>query len=121
MTTQAEDISLRFRTSRPVGLLLTTWSPVSSDRLELALLSGQLRLLVKLGDRDLVSLPILSNYFRQCFRDVIWPGHEIKNMFEFQVVYSGHGLNDDQWHTVRFNRRATFLTLQVDNDNPTPG
>ena len=68
MTTQAEDISLRFRTSRPVGLLLTTWSPVSSDRLELALLSGQLRLLVKLGDRDLVSLPILSNY---CFRDVI--------------------------------------------------
>ncbi|XP_066961792.1 neurexin 1 isoform X2 [Macrobrachium rosenbergii] len=53
-STQAEDIAFRFRTNRPVGLLLTTTSGVSSDKLELALQSGRLRLTVKLGDRDKV-------------------------------------------------------------------
>ena len=53
--TQAEDITLRFRTNRPVGLLLSTTSTLSSDRLELALQAGKLRLTVKLGDKDKVS------------------------------------------------------------------
>ncbi|KAK7071824.1 Neurexin-2, partial [Halocaridina rubra] len=52
--TQAEDIAFRFRTNRPVGLLLATTSGMSSDKLELALQSGRLRLTVKLGDRDKV-------------------------------------------------------------------
>ncbi|XP_076046488.1 neurexin 1 isoform X2 [Oratosquilla oratoria] len=85
--TQAEDISLRFKTSRPSGLLLATTTAMSSDKLELALHSGRVRLTVKLGDRD-------------------------------KVVHAGHGLNDDQWHTVRFSRRAIQLTLRVDNESP---
>ncbi|RXG67755.1 Neurexin-2, partial [Armadillidium vulgare] len=50
--TQAEDISFRFKTQRPVGLLMTTWSTTSSDKLELALQSGSLRLTIKIADRD---------------------------------------------------------------------
>lgn len=52
--TQAEDITFRFRTNRPTGLLLATTSSQSSDKLELALQAGKLRLTVKLGDRDKV-------------------------------------------------------------------
>lgn len=52
--TQAEDITFRFRTNRPNGLLLATTSTLSSDRLELALQAGKLRLTVKLGDKDKV-------------------------------------------------------------------
>ncbi|XP_071518617.1 neurexin 1 isoform X3 [Panulirus ornatus] len=52
--TQAEDITFRFRTNQPTGLLLATTSPQSSDKLELALQAGKLRLTVKLGDRDKV-------------------------------------------------------------------
>ncbi|XP_042239811.1 neurexin-1-like isoform X2 [Homarus americanus] len=52
--TQAEDITFRFRTDRPVGLLFGTTSIQSSDKLELALQAGKLRLTVKLGDRDKV-------------------------------------------------------------------
>lgn len=52
--TQAEDITFRFRTNRPTGLLLSTTSTLSSDRLELALQAGKLRLTVKLGDKDKV-------------------------------------------------------------------
>lgn len=55
INTQAEDISFRFRTRRPVGLLLATTSPHSADKLELALQSGKLRLTVTLGDKDKVS------------------------------------------------------------------
>ncbi|XP_042874196.1 neurexin-1-like isoform X2 [Penaeus japonicus] len=53
-STQAEDISFRFRTNRPAGLLVATTSSQSSDKIELALQSGMLRLTVKLGDRDKV-------------------------------------------------------------------
>ncbi|CAL4079401.1 unnamed protein product, partial [Meganyctiphanes norvegica] len=86
-STQAEDIIFRFRTGKPSGLLLATSADLSSDRLELALQSGRVRLTVKLGDRD-------------------------------KVVYAGNGMNDNQWHRVRFHRRATQLSLQVDNEVP---
>ncbi|XP_045116786.1 neurexin-1-like isoform X2 [Portunus trituberculatus] len=85
--TQAEDITFRFRTNRPVGLLLSTTSTLSSDRLELALQAGKLRLTVKLGDKD-------------------------------KVVHVGNGLNDQQWHSVHLVRRATQVSLQVDNETP---
>ncbi|KAK3867252.1 hypothetical protein Pcinc_027284 [Petrolisthes cinctipes] len=88
INTQAEDISFRFRTRRPVGLLLATTSPHSADKLELALQSGKLRLTVTLGDKD-------------------------------KVVHVGNGLNDYQWHFVRLIRRATQISLQVDNEAPT--
>ena len=56
LSTQAEDVTFRFRTDRPSGLLLATTSAMSSDKIELALQSGMLRLTVKLGDRDMVSI-----------------------------------------------------------------
>ena len=53
--TQAEDVTLRFRTTRPLGLLLTTNTEQSADRLELALMGGRVRLVARLGDREKVS------------------------------------------------------------------
>jgi hypothetical protein len=52
--TQAEDVALRFRTTRPLGLLLTTNTEQSADRLELALMGGRVRLVARLGDREKV-------------------------------------------------------------------
>jgi hypothetical protein len=54
--TQTEDVTLRFRTTRPLGLLLTTNTEQSADRLELALMGGRVRLLARLGDREKVGL-----------------------------------------------------------------
>lgn len=33
----------------------------------------------------------------------------------------GNGLNDQQWHSVRLVRRATQVSLQVDNETPVLG
>ncbi|XP_021923608.1 neurexin-3 isoform X5 [Zootermopsis nevadensis] len=85
--TQTEDVVLRFRTTRPLGLLLTTNTEQSADRLELALMGGRLRLLARLGDRE-------------------------------KVLIAGQGLNNNQWHTLRFSRRGSSLKLQVDDDSP---
>lgn len=38
-----------------------------------------------------------------------------------QALVSGEGLNDDQWHTVRFSRRGENFRLQVDEETPTLG
>ena len=84
--TQAEDITLRFRTNRPVGLLLTTWSPVSSDRLELALLSGRIRLLVQLGDREVVS-------GSQYIKTVIYTVYIIKDIKFLKIILYSNKYN----------------------------
>ncbi|XP_049784610.1 neurexin-1 isoform X4 [Schistocerca cancellata] len=84
---QTEEVSLRFQTARPLGLLLATAADSSHDRLELSLLAGRLRLALRVADRE-------------------------------KVVVAGQGLNDNQWHTVRYSRRATSLKLQVDDDAP---
>jgi hypothetical protein len=52
--TQAEDVTLRFRTTRPLGLLLTTNTEQSADRLKLALMGGRVRLMAKLDDKEKV-------------------------------------------------------------------
>lgn len=38
-----------------------------------------------------------------------------------QSLQSGQGLNDNQWHTVSFSRRANNLNLQVDDEAPVRG
>ncbi|XP_055677367.1 neurexin-1 isoform X2 [Lutzomyia longipalpis] len=87
--TQTEELILRFKTARPVGLLLLTSAESNSpDRLELALVAGRVRASVRLGDRE-------------------------KNLLAGQGV-----LNDNNWHTVRFSRRASNLRLQVDGAAP---
>ncbi|XP_075221682.1 neurexin 1-like [Lycorma delicatula] len=84
---QTEDITLRFRTTRPLGLLLSTTADQSADRLQLALDSGRVKLTIRIGDKD-------------------------------KTMLSGQGLNDNQWHTVTFSRRASNLNLQVDDEVP---
>ncbi|KAG5671262.1 hypothetical protein PVAND_001469 [Polypedilum vanderplanki] len=90
--TQTEELVLRFKTSRPTGLLLLTSADTNSpDRLEIALVAGRVRANVRLGDRE-------------------------KNLLAGQGV-----LNDNNWHTVRFSRRASNLRLQVDGAIPVRG
>ncbi|XP_017847809.1 neurexin-1 isoform X2 [Drosophila busckii] len=87
--TQTEELVLRFKTSRPAGLLLLTSAESNSpDRLEIALVAGRIRASVRLSDRE-------------------------KNLLAGQSV-----LNDNNWHTIRFSRRASNLRLQVDGAPP---
>ncbi|XP_055525432.1 neurexin-1b isoform X3 [Wyeomyia smithii] len=90
--TQTEELVIRFKTSRPAGLLLlTSAESSSSDRLEIGLVAGRIRANVRLGERE-------------------------KNLLAGQGV-----LNDNNWHTVRFSRRASNLRLQVDGAAPVRG
>ncbi|XP_068155026.1 neurexin 1 isoform X6 [Drosophila tropicalis] len=90
--TQTEELVIRFKTSRPAGLLLLTSAESNSpDRLEIALVAGRIRASVRLSDRE-------------------------KNLLAGQTV-----LNDNNWHTIRFSRRASNLRLQVDGAPPVRG
>ncbi|KAL1122948.1 hypothetical protein AAG570_003273 [Ranatra chinensis] len=84
---QAEEVTLRFRTTRPLGLLLATSTEQSADRLQIAIAAGRLRLTIRLGDKE-------------------------------KTLMSGQGLNDNQWHTVSYSRRAENINLQVDSESP---
>lgn len=54
--TQTEELLLRFKTSRPTGLLLMTSAESNSpDRLEIALVAGRIRASVRLSDREKAS------------------------------------------------------------------
>ncbi|XP_063235605.1 neurexin 1 isoform X2 [Bacillus rossius redtenbacheri] len=85
--TQTEDVTLRFQTTRPMGLLLATSTEQSADRLELAVAGGRVRLAIRVGEKE-------------------------------KVILAGQGLNDNQWHTLKFSRRGPNLKLQVDDDTP---
>lgn len=53
--TQTEELILRFKTARPMGLLMVTSADSSSpDRLEIALVAGRIRASVRLGEREKV-------------------------------------------------------------------
>lgn len=50
--TQAEEIVLRFKTTKPLGLLLITSTVETGDRIELAVAAGRIRLALRLGVKD---------------------------------------------------------------------
>ena len=50
--TQTEDIVLRFRTSKPLGLLLITSTVETGDRIELAVAAGRIRMALRLGVKE---------------------------------------------------------------------
>ena len=50
MHTEAEDVSLRFRSQRAFGILIATTSRDSADTLRLELESARVRLMVNLGN-----------------------------------------------------------------------
>lgn len=52
--TQAEDVSVRFKTTKPRGLLIATSLENSIDRLEIALEEGKAKAFVHIGDRHKV-------------------------------------------------------------------
>lgn len=53
MHTEAEDVSLRFRSQRAYGILMATTSRDSADTLRLELDAGRVKLTVNLGNQQL--------------------------------------------------------------------
>lgn len=58
MTTQVEDMHFRFKTNRPLAMLMKTFDS-SWDRLEIALIVGKIRLALKIGDKEKVLIIII--------------------------------------------------------------
>ncbi|XP_044022299.1 neurexin 3a isoform X13 [Siniperca chuatsi] len=94
MHTEAEDVSLRFRSQRAYGLLIATTSRDSADTLRLELDGGRVKLTVNL---DCIRINCNSS-----------KGPE--------TLYAGQKLNDNEWHTVRVVRRGKTYKLTVDDD-----
>ncbi|XP_037833774.1 neurexin 3a isoform X2 [Kryptolebias marmoratus] len=94
MHTEAEDVSLRFRSQRAYGLLMATTSKDSADTLRLELDGGRVKLTVNL---DCIRINCNSS-----------KGPE--------TLYAGQKLNDNEWHTVRVVRRGKTYKLTVDDD-----
>ncbi|XP_035800141.2 neurexin-1a isoform X13 [Amphiprion ocellaris] len=99
MHTEAEDVSLRFRSQRAYGILIATTSRDSADTLRLELESGRVRLTVNL---DCIRINCTSS-----------KGPE--------TIFAGQNLNDNEWHTVRVFRRGKSLKLTVDDLLPVEG
>ncbi|KAM6916518.1 neurexin-1a-like isoform 15-T15 [Xenentodon cancila] len=99
MHTEAEDVSLRFRSQRAYGILIATTSRDSADTLRLELESGRVRLTVNL---DCIRINCTSS-----------KGPE--------TIFAGQNLNDNEWHTVRVFRRGKNLKLTVDDLPPVEG
>jgi len=54
--TQAEEIVVRFKTTRPRGLLLATSFENSADRLQIYLDEGKAQMIIHIGDQEKVRL-----------------------------------------------------------------
>uniref|UniRef100_A0A8C4QJ25 Neurexin 1b n=1 Tax=Eptatretus burgeri TaxID=7764 RepID=A0A8C4QJ25_EPTBU len=92
MHTEAEDLSLRFKSQRAYGLILATTSRSSADTLRLELDASRVRLTVNLD----------------CIRI------KCNNSKGPEVLHAGQKLNDNLWHTIRVSRRGRNLKLSVD-------
>ncbi|XP_062375094.1 neurexin-1a-like isoform X11 [Sardina pilchardus] len=99
MHTEAEDVSLRFRSQRAYGLLMATTSRDSGDTLRLELNTGRIRLTVNL-DCDRINCTTSKGP---------------------ETLTAGQNLNDNEWHTVRVMRRGKSLMLSVDDLPPAEG
>ncbi|KAM9016875.1 neurexin-1 isoform 15-T17 [Ara ararauna] len=99
MHTEAEDVSLRFRSQRAYGILMATTSRESADTLRLELDAGRVKLTVNL---DCIRINCNSS-----------KGPE--------TLFAGYNLNDNEWHTVRVVRRGKSLKLMVDDQQAVTG
>uniref|UniRef100_A0A3P8NHN3 Neurexin 1 n=1 Tax=Astatotilapia calliptera TaxID=8154 RepID=A0A3P8NHN3_ASTCA len=99
MHTEAEDVSLRFRSQRAYGVLMATTSRNSADTLRLELDGARVRLTVNL---DCIRINCTAS-----------KGPE--------TIFAGSNLNDNEWHTVRVVRRGKSLKLTVDDLQPAEG
>ncbi len=91
VTTEADDVTLRFRTREQAGLLMSTAHDRSRDRLEVALEGGRVRIRVRMGAAP------------------------------SRVVFAGQSLNDDIYHALVIKRRGGKITAIVDDDEPVIG
>nr|XP_039259128.1 neurexin-3a-like isoform X5 [Styela clava] len=92
--TQAEEIYFRFKTPLSSGLLLTTTSKTTADRVTVKLVKGgQVKLTV---DIDCVK--------KNCTAPRQGP----------DSLFRGSGLNDNKWHTVKISRHGRRVSLEVD-------
>ena len=64
--TEAEDISLRFRTTQQHGLLFITSTDNSLDKMELYIESGSVRLNIKMEQTSKVLITCCSERFHAC-------------------------------------------------------
>ncbi|XP_037388555.1 neurexin-1a-like isoform X17 [Pygocentrus nattereri] len=99
MHTEAEDVTLRFRSQRAYGVLMATTSRDTADTLRLELDTGRVRLTINL---DCIRINCTTS-----------KGPE--------TLFAGQNLNDNEWHTVRVMRRGKSLTLIVDEQPPMEG
>ncbi|XP_072526633.1 neurexin-1a-like isoform X18 [Salminus brasiliensis] len=99
MHTEAEDVTLRFRSQRAYGVLMATTSRDSADTLRLELETGRVRLTINL---DCIRINCTTS-----------KGPE--------TLFAGQNLNDNEWHTVRVMRRGKNLQLTVDELQPVEG
>ncbi|ENN80073.1 hypothetical protein YQE_03549, partial [Dendroctonus ponderosae] len=93
MVTQTEDIILRFRTSKPLGLLLISSTVETGDRIELAVAAGRIRLALRVDVKE----------------------KRKEDREKDTILLVGQNLNDNEWHTIRFSRRGANLKLQLNN------
>ncbi|CAH1365278.1 unnamed protein product [Tenebrio molitor] len=96
MITQTEDIVLRFRTSKPLGLLLISSTVETGDRIELAVAAGRIRMALRLGVKE----------------------KKQEDREKDKILLAGQNVNDNEWHTIRFSRRGANLKLQLDGQSP---
>ncbi len=91
LTNEADDVLLRFRTTRPAGLLLTTRHDRSLDVLDIRLEGARVRVHLQMGN-----------------------GHGGAE----KTFYVGQSLNDDIYHSFVFRRRGTKISALIDDDEP---
>ncbi|MBN3320243.1 NRX1A protein, partial [Atractosteus spatula] len=145
MHTEAEDVSLRFRSQRAYGILMATTSRDSADTLRLELDAGRVRLTVNL---DCIRINCTSTFtFHStantlhiytsllhtstlCEREILsnFPGFQRDSQSTTdgkgkgpETIFAGYNLNDNEWHTVRVVRRGKSLKLTVDELQPVEG
>ena len=92
MTTEADDILIRFRTTEQTGTLMTTRHGRSTDRFDLVLEGARIRITAVMGGSA-----------------------------SEKTVYAGQSLNDDIYHSVVVKRRGTKVVTIVDDDEPVIG
>ncbi|XP_025837261.1 neurexin-3-like [Agrilus planipennis] len=96
METQTEEIVLRFRTKKPLGLLLITSTAETGDRVELAVAAGRIRMALRMGVRK----------------------KKDEDKEKDKILLAGQHVNDNEWHTIKFSRRGVNLKLQLDGHTP---
>ncbi|XP_071063280.1 neurexin 3a [Pseudochaenichthys georgianus] len=121
MHTEAEDVSLRFRSQRAYGLLMATTSRDSADTLRLELDGGRVKLTVNLDcirincNSSKLTLKFHFAFYVDAMLIYIHYVFDLGNGPNLIKGKSDRALNDNQWHNVAITRdNSNTHTLKVD-------